>query len=100
MLKVFFRWVPQNLCLHDRHQCVALRQKLLDLYRSDKEQFCRHLVTEDETWIHHWDPESKLETMQWKHVESPPPKKFRTQTSAGKVMATIFWDSEGLLLTD
>jgi len=50
--------------------------------------------------MHHWDPESKLETMQWKHVESPPPKKFRTQTSAGKVMATIFWDSEGLLLTD
>ena len=92
--------MPQNLCLHDRNQCVALHQKLLDLYRSDKEQFCRHLVTEDEMWIHHWDPESKLETMQWKHVESPPPKKFRTRTSAGKVMATIFWDSEGLLLTD
>ena len=60
MSKVSFRWVPQNLRLHDRHQRVALRQKLLDLYRSDKEQFCRHLVTEDETWIHHWDPESKL----------------------------------------
>ena len=84
MLKVFFRWVPQNLCQHDRHQCVALRQKLLDLYRSDKEQFCRHLVTEDETWIHHWDPENKLETMQWKHVESPPPKKFRTQTDISR----------------
>ena len=38
--------------------------------------------------------------MQCKHVKSPPPKKFRTQTSAGKVIATIFWDSEGLLLTD
>jgi len=87
---VFFRLVPQNLWLHYRHQCVALRQKLLDLYRSDKEQFCRHLVTEDETWIHYWDPERKLETMQWKHVKSPIPKKFRTQTSAGKVMVTIF----------
>ena len=38
--------------------------------------------------------------MQWKHVDSSPSKKFRTQPSAGKVMATIFWDSEGLLLID
>jgi len=27
------------------------------------------------------------------------PKKFITQPSAGKFMATIFWDSEGLLLS-
>ena len=31
---------------------------------------------------------------------SPPPKKARTQASAGKVMATIFWDVEGILLID
>jgi len=54
------------------------------------------LFTGDETWIHHWDPESKLDSMQWKHVQSSPPNKFRTQPSAGKVIVTIFWDSEGL----
>jgi len=43
------------------------------------------------------DPESKLESLQWKYVESSPPKKFRTQPSAGKVIATIFWDSIGLI---
>ena len=53
MSKVSFRWVPQNLRLHNRRQRVALRQKLLDLYRSDKEKYCRRLVTEDKTWIHH-----------------------------------------------
>jgi hypothetical protein len=26
--------------------------------------------------------------------------KFRVQTSAGKVMASVFWDSEGILLVE
>ena len=42
--------------------------------------------------------ESKVESMQWRHASSPPPRKFRTLPSAGKLMATIFWDSKGLLL--
>ena len=38
--------------------------------------------------------------MAWKHTSSPPPKKFKTVPSAGKVMATVFWDREGVLLLD
>jgi len=64
MSKVSSRRVPRNLSLHDRHQRVALCQELLDLYTRDEEKFRRRLVTDDETWIHHWDPETKLESMQ------------------------------------
>ena len=42
----------------------------------------------------------KKRSMQWKHPGSPPPKKFRTQPSASKVMATVFWDSKGIILID
>ena len=38
--------------------------------------------------------------MQWKRPCSPPPKKFCTQPSASKVMATVFWDSKGIILID
>ena len=38
--------------------------------------------------------------MQWKRPGSPPPKKFRTQPSASKVMAMVFWDSKGIILID
>ena len=41
-----------------------------------------------------------MQSKQWKHASSPPPRKFRTQPSAGKIIATIFWDSNGLLLID
>ena len=36
--------------------------------------------------------------MQWKRPGSTPPKKFRTQPSASNVMATVFWDSKGIIL--
>ena len=29
---------------------------------------------------------------------SPRPKKFKTQSSAGKVMATVFWDAQGIIM--
>jgi len=38
--------------------------------------------------------------MQWKHATSPSRRKFKVQASAGKVMCTIFWDAEGVLLID
>jgi hypothetical protein len=36
--------------------------------------------------------------MQWKHPSSPVAKKFKMQPSAGKLMLTIFWDSQGPIL--
>jgi len=38
--------------------------------------------------------------MEWRHSSSPCPKKFRVEKSAGKVLASIFWDQDGILLID
>ena len=38
--------------------------------------------------------------MQWHHLGSPSPKKFKLAPSAGKVMITVFWDSRGVILLD
>jgi len=62
--------------------------------------FLKRIVTGDETWIHHYDPESKQQSTQWKHASSPSPRKFKVQAGAGKIMCTIFWDAEGILLID
>ena len=37
---------------------------------------------------------------QWVGPGSPRPKKFKTQPSAGKVMATVFWDTQGVIMLD
>jgi len=54
----------------------------------------------DETWLYHYDPETKQQSLEWRHSSSPSPQKFRVQKSAAKVLASIFWDQEGALLTD
>jgi hypothetical protein len=40
--------------------------------------------------------------MEWRHSGSPhpSPQKFRVQKSAGKRLASIFWDQDGILLID
>jgi hypothetical protein len=38
--------------------------------------------------------------MTWKHPHYPVKKKLKTVQSPGKVMATIFWDVNGVLLVD
>jgi histone-lysine N-methyltransferase SETMAR len=52
----------------------------------------------DETWFYHYDPETKHQSMEWWHSGSSHPKKFRVQKSAGKVLPSVFWDQDGVLL--
>ena len=99
MSKVSARWVPRMLSPFQdtRHQCC---QENLELLTEDPEHFFQRLVTGDDTCVYHRDPESKMESMQWKHKTSPTPKKFRVEKSAGKVMATVLWDEKGLLFLE
>ena len=54
--------------------------------------FC-HISSVDKTWCHNFEPESKRQSQQWKHLSSPLPKKSKAvHTSTGKVMRTIFFD--------
>ena len=41
-----------------------------------------------------------MQSKQWKHPGSPPPKKFKRVHSAGKVMVSIFWDSQGVIMIE
>ena len=52
----------------------------------------------DKTWLYHYDPETKQQSMEWRHSGSPRPPKFRVQKSAGKFPASIFWDQDDILL--
>jgi histone-lysine N-methyltransferase SETMAR len=54
----------------------------------------------DETWIHHYTPESKQQSKQWTEAGCSAPKKTRSVPSAGKDMAWEFWDAEGILFID
>ena len=50
-------------------------------------------MTTDETLVHHFQPETKRQSKQWKHLGSLLSKEAKND-------ASIFWDAEGLLLID
>ena len=43
--------------------------------------------------------QTKRQSKQWKHSDSPPPKKFRVGASAEKILYSIFWDQKGVILS-
>ena len=49
-------------------------------------------------WIHYYEPENKAQSRHWVGPGSPRPKKFKTQPSASKVIATVFWDAKGVIM--
>ena len=74
--------MPRNLNMQGCQQTVESSQELLEVYNANPEDFDTRLVTGDETWLHHWDPDNIKENFA--------PNRFHTQPSAGKVMATVF----------
>jgi hypothetical protein len=55
-------------------------------------QFSELIVTADKIWVHHYEPESKAQSMACKCLISPVAKKFKSQQSAGKITLTLFWE--------
>ena len=82
---------PKSLSDEQMANRASVSSALLKLFRS-KDDFLLRLVTVDETWVHYYEPENKAQSRQWVGPGSPRPKKFKTQTSAGKMMTTVIWD--------
>ena len=53
-----------------------------------------------ETWIHHFTPESNRQSAEWTAAGESCPKQPKTQTSASKVLATVFCSAQGILFID
>ena len=100
MRKLSARWVPRLLTVDQKHTRRRLSRTNLNLFEEDPANFLKRFVIMDETWVHHFTSEAKQQSKQWKHPGSPPPKKAKTVPSAGKIMASLFWDADGILLID
>jgi len=69
--KVCARWVSRSLTTEHRRQRKAICSELLESFDVDGEAFLSQIVTGDETWAHHYEPETKWQSMEWHHPQSP-----------------------------
>ena len=76
---------------------MQVATQLVRWYEEDP-SILERTVTGNKTWVHHYDPESKRQSMEWRHPSSPAQKKFKRQPSTKKVMLTLFWDMHGPIL--
>jgi len=97
MRKLSAKCVPKCLNADKKFQCCRSSEQLLKFFRRDPNDFLSRLVTTDETWLYHYDPGTKQQLMEWRHSSSPRPQSAR---SAGKVLASIVWDQDGILPID
>ncbi|GFV69816.1 histone-lysine N-methyltransferase SETMAR [Trichonephila clavipes] len=98
--KLCARWVPKNLTPEHKIQHLGAALTFLQRYHDDGDEFLDRIVTGDETWISHFSPETKLQSMHWRYSGSPVSTKFKQMLSVRKVTCTVFWDRKGILLID
>jgi histone-lysine N-methyltransferase SETMAR len=98
--KVCARWVPRSLTTENRRKRKAISSELLECFDAEGEAFFSRIVTGDETWDNHCELETKRQSVEWHHPQSPRKKKFKTTPFARKVMITVFWDIDGTILVD
>ena len=98
--KVCARWVSKMLTEEHKKQHVACALKFLMRYHKEGDGMLSHIVTGDETWVSHITPESKQQSLHWKHTGSPKRKKFMQKFSTRKIMCTIFSDRQSVLLVE
>jgi DNA phosphorothioation-dependent restriction protein DptG len=65
------RWVPRMLAYDHRKIRIGAELKFLERYHRDGDTFLDHIVTGDETWVSHFTPESKRQSLEWHHPRSP-----------------------------
>ncbi|GFR74821.1 histone-lysine N-methyltransferase SETMAR [Elysia marginata] len=87
--------LTDQMKMHRKTTCA----ELLKHYEEEGEEFTQRIFTGGESWVHHYDSESKSQSMEYRHKSSPSPRKFKVVASARKVML-FFGDSEEIVLTE
>ena len=70
---------------------------MCNCFNATKKVFLRKYLTMDETWIHHFTLESNRQSAEWTAAGESHPNRSKAQTSAGKVLASVFWNVQGIL---
>ena len=98
MRRVCARWVPRLLVPEQKTVRVQIFIELQQRLSDERDSFLNKVITCDETWFHFFEPESKQQSIMWKHTWSASPVKACLSKSVGKVMSIIFCDTKGIVL--
>ena len=91
MRKLSAKWVPKCLNADQKRQRCQSSEQILENFRRDSNDFPSRLLTMDETWLCHYDPDTKQQSTEWRRRGSPPSqKKSECKNPLEKFLPQIF----------
>ncbi|XP_023726369.1 uncharacterized protein LOC111874803, partial [Cryptotermes secundus] len=74
LMRVAAKFVPKLLSLEQQQLRLEVAQDMLECANRDLE-FLNTVITGDQSWVYGYDPETKVQASQWKHLTSARPEK-------------------------
>jgi len=96
MHQIAAKCVPRVLTHDQKDSQVAISQELKETVINNP-TLLLNVITGDESIVYAYNPETKLQSSQWKSSGSPRPEKERMQKSKLKTMLICFFDQEGIV---
>ena len=90
MKRVCAKFIPKLLTAEQKNIRLEIALDNLEMVNND-DNMLRKVITGDESWVYGYDLETKQQSSQWKHSESPRPKKARQSRSNVKSMLIVFF---------
>lgn len=97
MRKLCARWIPHVLTDAQKRARVEFCRFFINRYENASKQRLAEVITGDETWLYHFDVETKRSSSEWVPEGGQRPLKARRSRSRGKRMFAIFFDSSGVV---
>lgn len=97
MQKLLARWVPHSLSADQKATRVAFARETLKTWSHRWSRLRSRIITVDETWVAHHSTPNRLSDGEWRPKGSEPPQIPRLPSDRRKLLAVVFWGSEGIL---
>ena len=96
--KICAGWVPHLLTDEQKQSRVRLASQVIEKYDKCDPRRLEEIVTGDETWIYHFQPDSKAKNKVWVSSEGDRPVIARRCKTSYSMLYAIFFDSKGQVL--
>jgi histone-lysine N-methyltransferase SETMAR len=84
MKELCARWVPRSLTADKKRTRMKISEQCLERFNKNKTDFVHQFIIMDETWIHHYTPESKQQSEQWTEASCSASKKDKVGSISRK----------------
>ena len=99
-LRVSAKWVPKILTEAQKQARIRNAKMILAEYRDRQSELIDNLLTVDETWVYYEPTLNQKTAGEWQHPGQRPPEIGRVKNNPKKTMATVFWNSTGVVHID